>query len=89
MNAPALSKTEWLTATQTAKKLGLGTHRLHTRAESLGIRMRLLPGVRAKRFHRGDVEHVVAELEKQEAARVAAARRPSESGRNRKAMQRP
>ena len=47
------------------------------------------PGAQGALYSRVDVERAVDELEKQEAAQVAAARQPSESGRNRKAMQRP
>ena len=90
MNAPTLSQTDWLTAKSTAKKLGVGPRGLDVRAASLGIRVRLIPGMRFKRFHRGDVSRVVAALEAAEAERVAAAcRQPRESLTQTKTRRRP
>jgi len=90
MNAPMLSKTNWMTAKQTAIRLGVGPRGLDTRAAGLGIRCRVIPGMRFKRFHRDDVLRVVGALEAAEAERVAeACRQPRESRTLKKAMQRP
>jgi hypothetical protein len=89
MTLATLNQAEWMTCKDAARALGIGTPAMEQCAARLKVRVRRVPGRKGALYRRDDIGHAVTELEKQEAARVAAACQPSESGRNKRAMQRP
>jgi hypothetical protein len=88
MTQATMNQKDWLQLNESARLLGIGTPSLLKCAASLGIRVRVIPGRKGSRFFRADVESAIAELERQEAARVAAARQPCKSGKIEKTRQR-
>ena len=73
MSIPTMNWTEWYNSIQAARALGVGTPALKRNAALWGIRVRNLPGRRGLLFNRPDVDAMVARVEAEESARVAAA----------------
>jgi hypothetical protein len=76
MTAQTQDRKAWLLGTVAARRLGVGYSKLPSLATRMGIRVRKWPGVRMRRYNAQDIEELIARLEREEAAQVAAARQP-------------
>jgi hypothetical protein len=72
MDSKAIWKPKWVTGKVLGQALGVGRTGAYRRAISLGIRVRIIPGMKGRRYNVADLERAVARLEREEAERAAA-----------------